>query len=92
MLPTFLKEQNKIEKRDLVGVHFDEFSFPKITLFTAPGPFVGSVGERQSLAVRSWLGLSEIVNVVLFSQDPSVFSFADSCGSRVSVESNIDFT
>lgn len=92
MLPTFLKEQIKIKKPDLFGVGFDDLSFPKITLFTAPRPFVGSIGERQALAVRSWLGLSENINVVLFSQDPSVFSFADSIGSRVSVETKIDFT
>ncbi|KAL8037775.1 hypothetical protein ABFX02_11G059900 [Erythranthe guttata] len=85
MLPTFLKERNKVEK-------FDDFSSPKITIFAAPMPFVGSIGERQSLAVRSWLGLSENINVVLFGQDPSVFSFADSYDSRVSVESGIDFT
>ncbi|XP_073131204.1 beta-arabinofuranosyltransferase RAY1 isoform X2 [Henckelia pumila] len=65
---------------------------PKITLFTAPRPFTGFIGERQALAVRSWLGLSENINVVLFSQDPSVFSLAESLGSRVLVEPNIDFT
>lgn len=65
---------------------------PKITLFTAPRPFTGLIGERQALAVRSWLGLSENINVVLFSQDPSVFSLAESLGSRVLVEPNIDFT
>ncbi|KAL0364211.1 UNVERIFIED_CONTAM: Beta-arabinofuranosyltransferase RAY1 [Sesamum angustifolium] len=92
MLPTFLKEQIKIRKPVVSGVGFDDLSFPKITLFAAPRPFIGSVGERQALAVRSWLGLSENINVVLFSQDPSVFSFADSFGSRVSVETEIDFT
>ncbi|KAK4402736.1 Beta-arabinofuranosyltransferase RAY1 [Sesamum angolense] len=92
MLPTFLKEQIKIMKPVVSGVGFDDLSFPKITLFAAPRPFIGSVGERQALAVRSWLGLSENINVVLFSQDPSVFSFADSFGSRVSVETEIDFT
>ncbi|KAK6160263.1 hypothetical protein DH2020_003644 [Rehmannia glutinosa] len=92
MLPTFLKEKIKIKKPDLFGVGFDDLSFPKTTIFTAPRPFIGSVGETQALAVRSWLGLSKNINVVLFSQDPSVFSFADSFGSRVSVETNIDFT
>ncbi|XP_047966034.1 beta-arabinofuranosyltransferase RAY1 isoform X2 [Salvia hispanica] len=67
-------------------------SIPTITIFTAPRPFVGSFGERQSLAVRSWLGLSEHINVVLFSQDPSVSSFATSIGPRISVETKIDFT
>ncbi|KAI3454869.1 hypothetical protein Pfo_011532 [Paulownia fortunei] len=92
MLPIFLEKQIKIKKPDLLGVGFDDLSFPKITLFTAPRPFIGPIGERQSLAVRSWLGLSENINVVLFSPDPSVFSFAGSFGSRVSVETNIDFT
>ncbi|KAL5552812.1 hypothetical protein UlMin_040213 [Ulmus minor] len=65
---------------------------PKITVFSAPSPFVGSVGERQSLAFRSWLALSLQVTVVLFSKHPSVFSFAGGFGSRVLVEPNIDFT
>ncbi|KAL6954659.1 hypothetical protein U1Q18_043356 [Sarracenia purpurea var. burkii] len=63
-----------------------------ITIFTAPRPFNGSVGERQVLAIRSWLGLSSDVTVVLFSRDPSVVSFAGGLESRVSVETNIDFT
>ncbi|KAL6569129.1 hypothetical protein OROHE_003410 [Orobanche hederae] len=93
MLPTFLKEQIYIKPRaHLFDVDFVDLSFPKTTLFTAPMPFVGSIGERQALAVRSWLGLSENISVVLFSQDPSVLSFADSFGSRVFVETNIDFT
>ncbi|CAI9093017.1 OLC1v1028414C1 [Oldenlandia corymbosa var. corymbosa] len=65
---------------------------PTVTIFTAPKGFVGSVGERQEVAVRSWLGLSSSINVVLFSQDSSAVSFASAFGSRVSVESNIDFS
>lgn len=65
---------------------------PRITIFSAPSPFTGSNGDRQSLAVRSWLSLSPQITVVLFSQDPSVFSFAGEFGSRVLVEPNIDFT
>ncbi|KAH6828035.1 Nucleotide-diphospho-sugar transferase family protein [Perilla frutescens var. hirtella] len=87
-----LKEQIKIKKPAVFGVAFDDLSIPSISIFTAPRPFVGSIGERQAVAVRSWLGLSENINVVLFSQDPSVFSFADSIGSRISVETKIDFT
>ncbi|XP_057774488.1 beta-arabinofuranosyltransferase RAY1 [Salvia miltiorrhiza] len=89
-----LKEQIKIKikKPGVSGVGFDDLSIPIITIFTAPRPFIGSIGERQSLAVRSWLGLSENINVVLCSQDPSVFSFAGSIGSRISVETKIDFT
>lgn len=92
MLPTFLKDQIKIKKPHLFSVGFDDLRSPKITIFTAPMPFVGRRGERQALAVRSWLGLSENVYVVLFSRHQSVLSFADSVGSRVSVETTIDFT
>lgn len=69
-----------------------EFVAPKITLFSAPRPFIGSVGEGQGVAIRSWLALSENVDVVLFSQHPSVSAFADSFGHRVTVEPQIDFT
>lgn len=65
---------------------------PTITIFTAPRPFDGVFGERQNLAVRSWLGLSAHINVVLFSQHPSAFSFAKAFGSRVTVDPNIDFS
>ncbi|KAJ8569750.1 hypothetical protein K7X08_006327 [Anisodus acutangulus] len=65
---------------------------PTITIFTAPRPFVGTVGERQALAIRSWLGLSQDISVVLFSQHSSVFSFAGLLSPRVSVEPSIDFT
>lgn len=65
----------------------------KITIFTAPiTPFSDFYRNVQAVAVRSWLGLSSDINVVLFSQDPSVFSFAAAFGSRVSVEPNVDFT
>lgn len=63
-----------------------------ITIFTAPKPFKGSPGAKQTLAVRSWLALSPYVTVVLYSQDPSVASFADAFDSRVLVDTNIDFT
>ncbi|KAK3041852.1 hypothetical protein RJ639_000368 [Escallonia herrerae] len=71
---------------------FTDSGSPTITIFAAPRPFSGSVGARQALAVRSWLGLSADIAVVLFSQDPSVFAFAGAFSSRVSVEPNIDFT
>ncbi|KAK2407905.1 Nucleotide-diphospho-sugar transferase family protein [Trifolium repens] len=64
-----------------------------ITIFTAPKPFMDSIGTRQSLAVRSWLALSPFVNVVLYSQHPSVASFATAFDSgRVLVDTDIDFT
>ncbi|KAL4573928.1 hypothetical protein LXL04_020749 [Taraxacum kok-saghyz] len=67
---------------------------PTVTIFTAVRPFCGSIGRKQTLAIRSWLGLSQDIRVVLFTQDPSGFSFAGSFGpgSRVSVEPTIDFT
>lgn len=65
---------------------------PTIIIFSAPRPFSGSVGARQSLALRSWLALCPEVTVVLFSNDPSVVSFAETFGSRVVVDPNIDFT
>lgn len=65
---------------------------PRIIIFSAPSPFSGSVGARQSLALRSWLALCPEITVVLFSNDPSVVSFAETFGSRVLVDPNIDFT
>ncbi|KAK4779645.1 hypothetical protein SAY87_015751 [Trapa incisa] len=67
-------------------------SGPRITIFTAPGPFSGSAGDRQKVAIRSWLGLSTDVRVVLFSQDASVVPSIGSFGSRLIVDPNIDFT
>ncbi|MED6180705.1 hypothetical protein PIB30_012581 [Stylosanthes scabra] len=64
----------------------------KITIFTAPKPFKGSTGTKQSLAVQSWLALSPHLAVVLFSKDPSVASFSEAFASRVLVDTNIDFT
>lgn len=66
---------------------------PTITIFTVPSPpLSGSVGARQVQAIRSWIGLSPNITVVLFTQDPSVISFAGQFGSRVSAEPDIDFT
>lgn len=87
-----LREPIEIEKSSVTGAAFDDSSIPSITIFTAPRPFVGLIGERQAVAVRSWLRLSENLNVVLFSQDPSVSSFAGSISPRISVETEIDFT
>lgn len=71
--------------------HFNH-SGPKIAIFTAPAPFVGSIGSSQSLAMRSWLGLSPQITVLLFTQHPSAVAFARDFGSRLMVEPNIDFT
>ncbi|KAH9627219.1 hypothetical protein KSS87_020765 [Heliosperma pusillum] len=65
---------------------------PSITIFSVLEHFNGSVGERQDLAVRSWLGLSPDINVVLFGNDPSLYAYASAFGSRVLVESDIDFS
>ena len=83
---------DQITKPILNQKEFRDLGNPKITIFSAPSPFTGSVAARQSLAVRSWLALSSQITVVLFSQHPSVFSFAEAFGSRVLVEPNIDFT
>lgn len=82
----------EIKKSSVSGPAFDDSIIPSITIFTAPRPFAGLIGERQAVAVKSWLGLSENLNVVLFSRDPSVSSFASSTSSRISVETEIDFT
>ncbi|XP_044492266.1 beta-arabinofuranosyltransferase RAY1 isoform X3 [Mangifera indica] len=71
--------------------HFNH-SGPKIAIFTAPAPFIGSIGSSQSLAMRSWLGLSPQITVLLFTQHPSAVAFARDFGSRLMVEPNIDFT
>ncbi|KAF9606283.1 hypothetical protein IFM89_024286 [Coptis chinensis] len=63
-----------------------------VTIFSAPSSFTASVGARQVLAIRSWLALSPDVTVVLFGRDPFLVSLAGALGSRVSVESQIDFT
>ncbi|XP_047333129.1 beta-arabinofuranosyltransferase RAY1 isoform X2 [Impatiens glandulifera] len=73
--------------------HLPAAANPTISIFAAPSPFIGVVGDRQTLAIRSWLSLSPNITVFLFSQDPFLSSFAASTfGSRVSVESNLDFT
>ena len=65
---------------------------PRIIIFSALVPFVGPVGARQALAIRSWLALSPQVTVILFNQDPSAVPFASAFNSRVLVDSRIDFT
>lgn len=68
---------------------FADSANPSITIFSAPGPLTGSI---QTLAIRSWLALTPQITVILFSQHPSVVSFARAFGSRVFVDPNIDFT
>lgn len=90
-----IKDPIKIPKLTHKGFGFGNGNSagPTITIFSAPSPFDGGVvGARQTLAVRSWLALSPCVMVVLFGWHPSILSFAAGLGSRVSVESGIDFT
>ncbi|CAN0896281.1 Beta-arabinofuranosyltransferase RAY1 [Linum grandiflorum] len=68
-------------------------SSPNITIFSAITHH--PIGQRQRLAVRSWLALSNQITVVLFSQHhhPSVSDFASGFEkSRVLVDSAVDFT
>ncbi|WCJ38537.1 Nucleotide-diphospho-sugar transferase family protein [Euphorbia peplus] len=67
-------------------------SSPRITIFSAPGPFSGSSGKQQRFAINSWLASSPKVNVVLFTQDPLATSFVSSSHPRVLIDSNVDFT
>ncbi|KAJ8773657.1 hypothetical protein K2173_005903 [Erythroxylum novogranatense] len=90
MIPSFV--ENKIRVPIFRQTASEEQDNPEITILSAPEPFTGPVGFRQSIAIRSWLGLSPQIKVVLFSQDPSVALFAKLFGSRVLVDSTIDFT
>ncbi|XP_043703966.1 uncharacterized protein LOC122654062 [Telopea speciosissima] len=84
--------RDQITKPKLYRKGLRDVTGPSITIFSAPSPFIGAVGAKQILAVRSWLALSPHVTVVLFGQDPYLVSLAATLGSRVSVEPNIDFT
>ncbi|MCO5566619.1 hypothetical protein L7F22_020296 [Adiantum nelumboides] len=63
-----------------------------LTIFTVPFPFEGKVGEFQAQAIYSWLRLSSHFQVVLLGEHPSLITFADKMGGRVTVDSDIDFT
>ncbi|CAN6447798.1 unnamed protein product [Victoria cruziana] len=65
---------------------------PSVTIFSSPRPFSGIVGHRQLLALHSWLALSPEVQVVLFAQNTSMLPPIRNLGSRVSIETAIDFT
>ncbi|XP_010471061.1 PREDICTED: beta-arabinofuranosyltransferase RAY1 isoform X1 [Camelina sativa] len=65
---------------------------PKITIFTALRSSSSLDEDSQAfLAIRSWLALSSQVTVVLFSPS-SASSFTDKFGSRLLLDSTIDFT
>ncbi|KAH9318555.1 hypothetical protein KI387_020324 [Taxus chinensis] len=84
LLPS-LTETDQWKGMDVRGI--------SVTIFAAAGPFVGSVGARQAMAVRSWLALASDLQVVLFGQQPSVLSYVETFNHpRVTVDSTIDFT
>ncbi|XP_065873431.1 beta-arabinofuranosyltransferase RAY1 isoform X2 [Euphorbia lathyris] len=78
--------------RDEILFDSGDVANPKITIFSAPTPYSGSAGKRQTLAIRSWLASSPHLTVVLFTQDPLAASFASASGSRVLIDSSVDFT
>ncbi|KAG0570682.1 hypothetical protein KC19_6G180200 [Ceratodon purpureus] len=63
-----------------------------ITFYTAPAPFEGAEGVRQTLAIHSWLRLDCRPDVVLMGRHPSLKSFAQPLEPHVSVDSDIDIT
>lgn len=88
-LPSF---KDHFVKPELGSRAFGDSLNPSVSIFSAPRPFTGNIGVRQSLAIRSWLALSPQITVILFSQDPSIVSSASSFSSRVYIDSDIDFT
>ena len=64
----------------------------RITFYTAPAPFEGAEGVRQTLAIHSWLRLDCLPDVVLMGRHSSLKSFAQPLHPRVSVDSEIDIT
>ncbi|KAJ7519219.1 hypothetical protein O6H91_20G029100 [Diphasiastrum complanatum] len=63
-----------------------------ITIYTAPAPFEGRQGQRQMLAIYSWLQLNPRPSVVLLGQDASLSKFAEPLAPFVRVDTEIDFT
>ena len=59
------------------------------TIFACPRPFAGS-GDPQLRALRSWLALKSVPQVVLLGQDASLHDVAAAHGDRVTVESDVD--
>ncbi|KAL1216465.1 Beta-arabinofuranosyltransferase RAY1 [Cardamine amara subsp. amara] len=70
----------------------DSITAPRITIFTT---LYGSSFEENTqalLAIRSWLALSSQITIVLFTQHNPSSSFTDKFGSRLLIDSTIDFT
>jgi hypothetical protein len=63
-----------------------------ITFYTAPAPFEGAEGVRQTLAIHSWLRLDCRPDVVLMGRHPSLNSFAQPLQPHLSVDEEIDIT
>ncbi|XP_018452178.2 beta-arabinofuranosyltransferase RAY1 isoform X1 [Raphanus sativus] len=70
--------------------HQESSTAPRITIFTA---LHSSSSSFISQAIRSWLALSSQVTVVIFTQHNNYSpSFTDTFGSRLVLDSTIDFT
>jgi hypothetical protein len=79
------------------GTLYEDPGMVKVTIFSAPRPMISSNGSdftwaRQKLALRSWLALSDKVDVVLIGKHPSIVKLKDEFTSRVMIEPAIDFT
>ena len=55
---------------------------PLVTLFAIPKPFQGQTGIIQKNAIRSWLSLEPVVEVLLLGNDPGVAETAQELGVR----------
>ena len=55
---------------------------PLVTLFAIPKPFQGQMGVIQKNAIRSWLSLEPVVEVLLLGDDPGVAETAQELGVR----------
>lgn len=79
------------------GGLYGDSSVLKVTIFSALRPISPSNGSdliwaRQKLAVRSWLALSDKVDVVLFGKHASIVELKEGFSSRVTIEPAIEFT
>jgi hypothetical protein len=62
----------------------------KVTIFSAPAPFEGIVGNQQAVAIDSWLRLSPCLKVVLLGKHLSLQNFASRRTPNVTVDTDID--
>ncbi|KAF3339815.1 UDP-galactose:fucoside [Carex littledalei] len=85
------------EKKFDNGRLYGDSSVLKVTIFSAPRPMNSSNGSdltwaRQKLAVRSWLALSDKLDVVLFGKHGSIVDLKEGFSSRVTIEPAIEFS